>query len=123
MSLKSRLIENIVSPVATDKSTSSIDAKVTKVNERSNTCSIKYINNEGIPVEQANVPVQLHNIGIIDWFPKLNEHVLITTKGKGDITITGPSYGRNYNNIRYLTKLTEDIYSDISSATMGGYIF
>ena len=69
------------------------------------------------------MPVQLHNIGIIDWFPKLNEHVLITTKGKGDITITGPSYGRNYNNIRYQTKLTEDIYSDISSATMGGYIF
>ena len=123
MSLKSKLIENIVAPVASDKSTSSLDAIVTKVNERTNTCSIKYTNNEGIPVEQANVPVQLHNISIIDWFPKVNEHVLITTKGRGDIAITGPSYGKNYTNIRNKIKLTEDIYSDISSATMGGFIF
>ena len=123
MSLKSRLIENIVAPVATDKSTISSNAVVTKVNEKTNTCSIKYTNSEGIPVEQANVPVQLNNVGIIDWFPKVNERVLITTKGRTDITITGPSYGRNYNSIRSKIKLTEDIYSDISSSTMGGYIF
>ena len=123
MSLKSKLIENIVAPVATDKSTSSLDAIVTKVNERYNTCSIKYTNHEGIPVEQANVPVQLHNISIIDWFPKINEHVLITTKSRGDIVIVGPSYGRNYNNVRSKLRLTEDIYSDISSCTMGGFIF
>lgn len=123
MSLKSKLIENIVDPVASDKSTVSLDAIVTEVNKKSNTCSIKYTNYEGIPVEQANVPVQLHNVSIIDWFPKVKEHVLITTKGKGDITITGPSYGKNYNNIRKKTELTEDIYSDMSSATMGGFIF
>lgn len=123
MSLKNKLINNIVSPVAIDKSTNSFDAIVTKVNEKANTCSIKYNNHEGIPVEQANVPVQLSNVGIIDWFPKVKEHVLITVKSRGDITIVGPSYGRNYNSIRNKIQLTEDIYSDISSSTMGGYIF
>lgn len=123
MSLKNKLIQNIVDPVAIDRSTMSLDAVITKVNQKSNTCSIKYTNQEGIPVEQANVPVQLNNIGIIDWFPKEREHVLISIKGRGDITIVGPSYGSNYNNIRSKLRLTEDIFSDISSSTMGGFIF
>lgn len=123
MSLKNKLVQNIVAPVANDKSTMSLDAVVTKVNEKNNTCSIKYTNHEGIPVEQANVPVQLNNIAIIDWFPKVREHVLITTKSRGDITIIGPSYGKNYSTIRSKMKLTEDIYSDTSSFTMGGFIF
>ena len=123
MSLKNKLIQNVVNPVATDMSTMSLDAVVTKVNEKANTCSVKYINHEGIQVEQANVPVQLNNIGIIDWFPKIREHVLVATKSRGDISIIGPNYGRNYGNVRKQLKLSEDIYSDISSFTMGGFIF
>lgn len=122
MSLKNRLIENIVAPVASNHSAASLDAVVTKVNEKNNTCDIKYKNTEGIPVEQANVPVQLHNISIIDWFPKVKEHVIISAKGR-DIVITGPSYGTNYNLVKSKIQLTEDIYSDISTSTMGGFIF
>lgn len=122
MGLKEKLIENIVAPVAFSHSASLLDAVVIKANEVSNTCSIKYENEEGVTVIQNNVPIQLQNVNIIDWFPNEKDHVIVNQKGN-DIFIIGPSYGHNYNSVRAKLKLRQDIFSDTSSCTIGGCIF
>lgn len=122
MSLKDKLIKNIVAPVAQSHSAIFLDAVVTEIDEKTNNCTISYTNENGVPVEQKHVPVQLQNECIIDWFPKVKDHVLITAKGN-DIFITGPNYGRNFNLVKNKMKLKQDILSDTSTSTMGGYIF
>ena len=122
MSLKDKLINNIVAPVASSHSAIFLDAVVKEINEKSNYCTISYTNENGVKVEQKNVPVQLQNECIIDWFPKVRDHVLITVKGN-DIFITGPNYGGNFNRVKNKMILKQDILSDASTATLGGYIF
>lgn len=122
MNLKNTLKENIVTPVAMSHSSMFLDAVVKETNEKTNTCTVVYINQEGVELTQKSVPVQIQNVGIIDWFPKEKEHVIVTKKG-GGLTITGPSYGKSYSTIRNQLELTEDIYSDTSDYTMGGFIF
>lgn len=122
MSLKDKLINNIVAPVASSHSAIFLDAVVKEINEKSNYCTISYTNENGVKVEQKNVPVQLQNECIIDWFPKVRDHVLITVKGN-DIFITGPNYGGNFNRVKSKINLKQDILSDASTATLGGYIF
>lgn len=122
MNLKNTLIENIVTPVASSHSTMFYDAIVKEANEKNNTCTIIYTNQDGVELTQKRVPVQIQGIGVVGWFPKVRDHVVATKKG-GDLCITGPSYGRSYSNITTRLQLTEDIYSDTSDYTLGGFIF
>lgn len=120
--LRNKLIENIVAPVANSHSAISLEATVISANEKTNKCKISYVNEKGIPITEEEVPIQMQNISIIDWFPKKRETVLISIRGK-DVSIVGPSYGKSYGSIRSKLELKEDIYNDASNYTMGGFIF
>lgn len=115
-------MENIVAPAITNRSAAFYSGKIISANEKSNTCTVRYINANGITVTQKNVPVQLSNVNIIDWFPKENDKVKVIEK-EGLIAIEGPIYTNSYASIRSTIELTEDIYSDSSNYFMGGYIY
>lgn len=120
--LKDKLVQNIVAPVASSHSATFLDAIVLKTNESSNICNIQYKDDQGVIVTQNSVPVEITSNNIIGWFPKEKEHVIVTVKG-GDLFITGPSYGKNYNMIRSRMELKKDIYSNSFSYFLGGFIF
>lgn len=120
--LKQKLVDNIVAPVATSHSAIFLDAVVINADEKTNTCDVKYTDAKGVPTEKKGVQIQLHNVNIIDWFPKANERVTIIVRDQL-VMVTGPSYGGNYNNMKQKLQLTEDIHSDASGFSMGGYIF
>lgn len=122
MALKDKLINNIVAPVANSHSATFITASVLAINERNNVCNISYINQEGVKVYNNNVPIKLNNINFIDWFPKVNDTVIISVK-RDEIFIVGPNYQQSYKEIRDQIQLSNDIYSDNSSYFLGGYIF
>ena len=122
MSLKDKLINNIVAPVASSHSAIFLDAVVKEINEKSNYCTISYTNENGVKVEQKNVPVQLQNECIIDWFPKENDKVIIKEYDKKAI-ITGPFIPGNYSSeIKSKNKKEKDIYTDLFSSCIGGFI-
>lgn len=120
--LKDKLVQNIVAPVASSHSATFLDAIVLNANEKSNVCDIEYRDNQGVIVTQKNVPLEIINNNMIGWFPKNNEHVIVTIKG-GDLFISGPSYGKNYDIVRNKMEQKKDIYSDESSYFLGGFIF
>lgn len=122
MSLKNKLVNNIVAPVASSHSAIPLDATVTKINERNNTCDIKYVNENAVEIEQKNIPVLMYNECIIDWFPKEGEHVLISIRNN-DIMITGPNYNGYFGTVKNKMNLKQDILSDASTSTLGGCIF
>lgn len=122
MNLKNKLVENIVAPVASSHSAAFIRATVLTADERSNTCTVKYRDQEGVLLTQPNVPVQLTNVSFIDWFPKKNESVILSVR-KNELKVTGPDYQESYSNIKSKIELSNDIYSDTSSHFIGGYIF
>lgn len=122
MDLKNKLINNIIAPVATGHSATFIRATVNSSNEKNNTCTITYVNTEGVKVKQKDVPVKLTNISFIDWFPRPKETVIVSVK-KGEIYITGPDYQNSYSHMRNSMQLSQDIYSDNSSYFIGGYIY
>lgn len=121
-SLKANLRSSLVTPAVSSRSVTFYDAIVTKVNERTNSCTIQYKNEKGILVTQNNVPVQLANINIIDWFPRVDDKVQAVNK-EGVVYINGPSYAGHYESIRTLTKLKEDVFTDSSNYFVGGSIF
>lgn len=122
MALKNKLIDNIIAPVASSHSATFIRATVNSTNEKKNTCTVTYINSEGVKVKQKDVPVKLTNVSFIDWFPKEKEMVNVSVK-KGEIYITGPDYQKSYDSMRSSMQLSQDIYSDNSSYFIGGYIY
>lgn len=122
MGLKNKLVNNIIAPVANSHSATFIRGTINSVNEKNNTCTVTYVNQEGVKVKQVNVPIQLTNVSFIDWFPKVNEQVNVSVK-KGEIYIVGPDYQKSYSSIRNSIQLAQDIYSDNSSYFIGGYIY
>lgn len=120
--LKDKLVQNIVAPVASSHSATFLDAVVLKANESSNVCDIQYRDDQGVVVTQKSVPVEITSNNIIGWFPKEKEHIIVSVKG-GDLFITGPSYGKNYNMVRNRMELKKDIYSNSFSYFLGGFIF
>lgn len=122
MGLKNKLVENIIAPVANSHSATFIRATVNSVDEKSNTCTVTYVNQEGVTVKQENIPIKLNNVSFIDWFPKAKEIVSVSVK-KNEIYVTGPDYQGDYSTVRNRIQLTQDIYSDDSSYFIGGYIY
>lgn len=122
MSLKNKLVDNIIAPVANSHSATFIRGIVNNVNEKNNTCTVTYTNSEGVKVKQESVPIQLTNVSFIDWFPKVNETVNVSVK-KGEIYVVGPDYQKSYSSVRNKIQLVQDIYSDDASYFIGGYIY
>lgn len=122
MALKNKLIDNIIAPVASSHSATTIRGIVKKSNEKNNTCTVVYTNVDGVKVVQENIPVKLNNVSFIDWFPKEKEVVNVSVK-KGEIYVIGPDYQNSYASMRSSMQLSQDIYSDNSSYFIGGYIY
>lgn len=96
-------------------------AKVTKADEKNNTCSIQYVDKEGTKRNRDNVTVRLYGSGT-DWFPEVGEKVTIEDSDSSCVIIA--RCVDNYNmDVRSKMKLKMDIFSDSSGAEPGGNIF
>lgn len=120
--LRKKLQENIVIPAADSRGSVTLSGVVKKVNEKLNTCTVKFTNFDGKEQVKNSVPVYLYNKSIIDWFPSVNEKVLLQHRN-GVIYITGPAYSESYNDIRNELTLEQDIYAESFIDGIGGYLF
>ena len=119
--IKDKIKNKIVEPAANSRSVSTLSAKITKVNEKTNTCDVMYTRIDGTEMRRKNVDVLLTNKSFIDWFPEVNDIVLIQEKNN-IVYIIGPSYS-NYDNVRKNIELKNDILSNSYIDTLGGFIF
>jgi hypothetical protein len=116
-----KIKNKIVEPAATSRSVSTLSAKITKVNEKTNTCDVMYTRIDGTELRKKDVTILLNNTSFIDWFPEVNDQVLIQEKNN-IVYIIGPAYS-DYNKIRKKIELKNDIYSNSFIDTLGGFIF
>lgn len=120
--LKKLFTENMVEPAAERRSESTISGITISVNEKTNTCKVRFINSKGKSEVRDSVSVFIHNKSIIDWFPKSNEKILLQEKDRV-LYIVGPSSGQDYSSIRSQIKLENDVFSDTFIGGIGGYLF
>lgn len=119
--IKKLFTENIVEPAAKSRSTSIIEGVATKVNEKTNLCTVKFADSTGKVETRDSVPVFIYNKSIIDWFPNDNEKVLLQEKDRV-LYIIGPA-SQDYSKVRSQIKLENDIFSDTLIGGIGGYLF
>lgn len=120
-SIKKLLNENIAEPAASSRSSSTILGEVIESNENNNTCKVRFTNSKGNTDTRSNVLVFVYNKSVIDWFPKVNDSVLLQEK-QSVLYIIGPSE-QNHSMLRSQTKLENDVFSDTFLSGMGGHVF
>jgi hypothetical protein len=116
-----KLKENLIDPAANGRSASTLLGTIISVNEKTNSCSVSFVRQDGKKNNKDNVPVMLTNKSIIDWFPEEGETVLLQEKNTV-IYITGPSYS-NYGDIKKSITLKNDIFSESFLDVLGGFLF
>lgn len=119
--IQKKLKENLIDPAASGRSSSTLLGTVISTNERTNSCSISFVRQDGKKNNKDNVPVMLTNKSIIDWFPEAGETVLLQEKNTV-IYITGPSYS-TYGDIKKSIELKNDIFSESYMDVLGGFLF
>lgn len=119
--IKKLFTENLVEPAADSRRSSTIIGEVIKVNEMENKCDVKYSDIRGKTNEKKDVLVFSYNKSVIDWFPKINDKVLLQ-ETDSVLYIVGPGE-INHANLRSQIKLENDIFSDSFISGMGGYVF
>lgn len=118
---KRLLTDNVIEPATKSRSTSIIEGIATKVNEKSNLCTVKFSDTTGKVEIRDSVPVFIYNKSIIDWFPSDNEKVLLQEKDRV-LYIVGPA-SQDYSKVRSQIKLENDVFSDTLIGGIGGYLF
>lgn len=114
-------LNDIIDPAADNRSTNTFSGVITSVNEKANVCNISYTRKDGKKINKNNVPLMISNKSFIDWFPEVDENVLL--QEKNNVTyITGPSCA-NYDIIRKSVSLVNDVFSDSFVDTLGGFLF
>lgn len=116
-----KIKDKIVEPAANSRSVSTLSAKITNVNEKTNTCDVMYTRIDGTELRKKNVEILLNNKSFIDWFPEVNDNVLIQEKNN-IVYVLGPAYS-DYNKIRKSIELKNDVFSNSFVDTLGGFIF
>lgn len=116
-----KIKDKIVEPAANSRSVSTLSAKITNVNEKTNTCDVMYTRIDGTELRKKNVEILLNNKSFIDWFPEVNDNVLIQEKNN-IVYVLGPAYS-DYNKIRKSIELKNDVFSNNFVDTLGGFIF
>ena len=96
-------------------------AKVIESSERSNTCTINYINNEGKPEIQTNVYVRLSDPETLGWYPKKDDYVLIKLEANMPIIIGDATQMVSRNKLREKTKFENNIFASLSES-IGGFL-
>lgn len=95
--------------------------KVIDCSERSNTCTINYINNENKPEIKTNVIIRIADPEHIGWYPKENDYVLVKIDGFQPVVIGDATHLTNRNKLREKTKFDNNIFASLAEA-IGGFI-
>ena len=119
--IKKIINDNLIDPITKENTTTTLQGVVTNVNEKANTCSVRYVNVSGKTETRDDVPVFVYNKSVVDWFPDNNDKVLLQERDRV-LFITGPA-SQDYSKIRSTIKLENDIFSDTLIGGIGGYLF
>lgn len=120
MGIKDKILQ-MDSPAAHSRRSFMTVGKVTKSNEKINTCSVQYSNSQGYTSNKENVQVQLYSPGFHNWFPKVDEVVTLNIS-ESYIKIIGPANSA-YSKTRADYSLKKDILSSNFGGTLAGNIF
>lgn len=121
MSIKNKIIKDLIEPVSQTRNDQIIVAKVTISDEKNNICSIQFTDKDGQYVSANNVKVRLISDGIIDWFPKKDDLVQVLDTG-GQYEIIS-KYSANYaSSDKTSTELKKDIFSNLINDIAGNII-
>lgn len=115
-------IQEINNPAVHNRRSFTTVGKVTHINEKTNTCSIQYINNDGYYSNKDNVHIQIFMPGFIGWFPRVDDFVCVSVNER-NISITGPADDAYQVNTRSRIKTEKEILSSTYGSTMSGSIF
>lgn len=115
-------IQDINNPAVHSRRSFTTTALVTNISEKTNTCSIQYINNDGLYSNKDNVYVQIIMPGFIGWFPKKDDYVKISITER-NIVIMGPADDSYQTQTRSKIQSRKEILSNQFGDTMAGSIF
>ena len=118
--LKSLIQNNVVAPVSRATGSSISVGKVTLADEINNSCSVEYVDKDGVVRNRSNIPAIVHG-SAVDWFPDVNDYVLVEDYGQ-TVAIVAKYDGSYATTIRSKMRLVNDIYPDASSES-GGCVF
>ena len=121
MSVKQK-IQQITNPAVVNRRSFTTHAKIVKAYEKNNFCDIKYLNKDGDYVFKKEVIVQLTAPGLIAWFPKEDDLVVVQISDS-NIIITGPLEVEYGTKIRSSINMKKDILSSSFGSTLNGHIF
>ena len=96
-------------------------AKVTKADEKNNTCSIQFVDKEGRKSNRDNVTVRLYGKGT-DWFPEVDDVVEIE-QGRDTLVIIARHVDNYEADVRSKQEMVQDIYSDSMGCDPGGFCY
>lgn len=115
-------IQAINNPAVHNRRSFTTVGKITKINEKTNTCSVQYINNEGSYSNKDNVYVQLFMPGFIGWFPKVEDFVCLNITER-NLVITGPADNTYAMSTRSKIQTQKEILANDFGSTLAGSIF
>lgn len=96
-------------------------AKVIECSEKSNVCTINYLDTEDKPQIKVGVPIMLSDPNNIGWYPKANDYVVIKLNGTEPIII-GDAMHLLFKNKGKENAMSEtNIFSSINDS-IGGYL-
>lgn len=122
MSEVRKRIQEINNPAVHSRRSFTTVGKIIKINEKTNTCSVQYLNNDGFYSNKDNVHIQILMPGFIGWFPKVDDFVSLSISER-NIVVTGPADDAYYMNTRSKTKTQKEVLSSTFGSTMAGTIF
>lgn len=115
-------IQQVTTPAIQNRRSFTTTGTITKVSEKTNTCTVRYIDKEGYSSNKDNVQVQINSPGIFGWFPKIGEQVIIELYDKKMI-ITGPLQKEYSSAFRSQYALEKEILHTNVGGTVSGMIF
>lgn len=122
MSEVRKKIQEINNPAVHSRRSFTTVGKIIKTNEKTNTCSVQYLNNDGFYSNKDNVHIQILMPGFIGWFPKVDDFVSVSISER-NVIVTGPADDAYYMNTRGKIKTQKEILSSTYGSTMAGTIF
>lgn len=96
-------------------------AKVISSSERSNTCTINYINAENKAEIKTNVAVRISDTESLGWYPAKDDYVLIKVDCGNPVIIGDASQLMSNNKLREKTKFENNIFASLTEA-IGGFL-
>lgn len=120
--LKRKIQEQIISPVQQEYRGYTLIGRVTKIDEKNNTCDISFKDQQDKQQSIKNVPVALYNTSFVDWFPKEGDHVELS-ESAGSIKITGKINKEYFKKERNKIKKSKDVIPNNYNGVISGNIF